>query len=467
MARPTWASRVPSAVDLHEAHVGAGLLGLPLTSQGERVAGLLQARRRDGAMYPDVVVQMPRRATKTTAIWSTLLGRAARRERYRAVVTAQSGNVASRILLDHAELMLASGTCVESSEKKTATTAVLYRNGGREHLDFPGTGSRIWVVPPDAGAVRSAAADDVVIDEAGEHDPQRFHDFMAGVRPLMDTRGPLAQMIVTGTPGKVRSGPFWEMLERGRKGGDRELGILDYSIRDEEDAEDRLVWRRVHPGPASGLTPMKVLEKRYVDLGAVSFAREYLCRWPFDSTVTAIDQAVWHGGELAGLTLPERFGLAWDCCPDGSAAAVSAAWRVDGVPFVLLLEYRPGTTWVAGVVRGIRAKYRPPIAYDHIGANVPVVEALSRARPVVPVEVAKFRAIQGACQTFVDKLPHHQQQPDLDRSAAAASWREVEGGRIFGRKVSGADISPLMASVIALWVYDQRPERAPLTIRST
>jgi hypothetical protein len=465
MAKPTYASRVPSGVDLTDAHVGAGLLGLPLTAQGERVAGVLQARRKDAALYPDVVVQMPRRATKTTAIWSTVLGRAVRRERYRCVVTAQSGNIASRILLDHAELMLMHGSCVESSERKGSDLPVLYRNGGREHLDFPATGSRIWVVPPDAGAVRSAAADDVVIDEAGEHDPRKFHDFMAGVRPLMDTRGPLAQMIVTGTPGKIRSGPFWEMLERGRK-REPELGILDYSIRDDEDAEDRTVWRRVHPGPACGLTPMRTLEKRYVDLGPVAFAREYLCRWPFDSTVTAIDQEAWHAAELAALVLPERFGLAFDCCPDGSAAAVAAAWRVDGAPFVLLLDYRAGTGWVPGVVKAIRAKHRMQTAGDYIGANMPIFEALSRARPSVPVEYPKFRAIQGACQTFVDTLPAHQVQPDLERAAAAASWREVEGGRVFGRKASGSDISPLMAGVLALWMFDQRPERMPLTIRS-
>ena len=96
-----------------------------------------------------------------------------------------------------------------------------------------------------------------------------------------------------------------------------------------------------------------------------------------------------------------------------------------------------------------------------------VVKVMRRARPVVPVEAPRFRAIQGACQTFVDRLPAHQVQPDLERAVAAASWREVEGGRVFGRKASGSDISPVMACVLALWTFDQRPERAPITIRST
>lgn len=467
-AVPTWTSAVPDDTDISVALEGSRLLGLPLFDQGVRVARLLEARHLDGALFPDVVVEMPRRATKTTSIWATILGRAATRPGYRCVTTAQTGTTASRILLDHAEMMLAQGHAVESSERGADLPRV-FRNGGREHLDFPNH-SRIWVVPPDPGAVRSAAADDIVIDEAGEQDPAKFEALMRGVQPLMDTRGARAQMIVAGTPGRVRQGPFWALLEQGRNGVRDDLGVLDYSIRDSEDAEDRNIWRRVHPGPSSllptgrALTPMEVLEKRRRDLGSVAFGIEYLCRWPFDSAVRAIDSLAWKAREVDGLVLPERFAIGYDCAPDGSAAAIAAAWRVAGVPHVALVDYRPGVSWVAREVRNHRAT-RVPVAADFISSNnVAIADDLRRARPMIEVTPPSFKRLQAASQAWVDDLPVHQAQPDLERAVEAAVWRESEGGRLFGRKASGTDISPLVAGLVALWCYDQTPERRSVSV---
>lgn len=468
-ARPTYESRTRGAVDISAAHLGASLLGLPLFDQGERVARVMEARRGEGARFSDVVVEMPRRSTKTSSIWATLIGRAMTRPGYKAVTTAQTGTTASRILLEHAEHLIANGEAVESREARSGSSKiVLYRNGGREHLDFPNR-SRIWCVPPEAGAVRSAAADDILIDEAGELDVEKFAAMMSGLLPLMDTRGPLAQLIVAGTPGLVRAGPFWEMLEAGRNRTDPDLGILDYCARDNEDPADRKVWRRVHPGPSSHrpdgkpLTPMSVLEKRFKKLGPLRFAREYLCQWPTNAGVTAIDPGDWSAREVPVVQLPARFGLAADCEPNGAAAAIVAAWRdADGEPFVALLEYRAGTGWVPAVLRSMARKHGRAIAgiaVDGIGANVPVIEALTRARPMVATVQPGFRAIQGACQTFVNRLPYHQVQPDLERAIEGANWRVVEGGRLFGRKVSAADISPLVAAVEALWAFDQKPQR--------
>jgi hypothetical protein len=467
VAKPTYVSRT-GEVDLSVAHLGAGLLGLPLLAQGEQVARLLEARHRDGVRFPDVVVEMGRRGSKTTSVWSTIVGRAATRERYRAVMTAQRGVVASRIVVEHANLMIRAGHAAEAKDYRAggADVPLLYRYAGRETIRWP-NGNEVMAVPPDPGAIRSAAADDLVIDEGGELDPLRGQDFIDALRPLQDTRGPLAQYVLMGTPGKVRAGPFWTMLERGRARTDRDLGIADWCIRDEEDADDRRIWRRVHPGPSSGLTPMRVLEKRYRDGGPIAFAREYLCRWPADATTSAIDAQAWAAAERPTVAPPAWCGVAFDAQKDGMAASISAAWRVDGVPHVALLEYRPGTAWVARELRRILAVHRGvPAAADHIGANMPTVEDLSRGRPKVLVMAPSFKQIMGATQTFVSRLPAHQAQPDLERAVAAATWRDQEGGRLFGRRKSTEDISPLVSAVVALWAYDSRPERRPVVVMS-
>lgn len=471
--KPTYLSTTGRNVDITVAHIGAGLLGLPLTVQpGETIARVMEARHPrhpDEVRYPDVVIEVGRRAAKTTSVWSVILGRAATRENYRAVTTAQRGVVASRVLIEMAQAMIRNGTACESREwGHHPDLPALYRNSGRERLVWP-NGNEVWAVPPDPGAVRSAAADDIVIDEAGELDVVRGQDFLDAVRPLQDTRGGLAQLIVAGTPPRGRQGPFWSLLEAGRNKAEPDLGIVDYCIADHEDAEDRAIWRRVHPGPTSGLTPMKRLEKEFRALGPIAFSREYLCRTAFDSTVRAIDATMWAEREVDHLVLPEHFGLGYDCAPDGSASAIAAAWRVDGEPHVALLEYRAGVSWVAREIRARRGKYRGvPIVADFISANcVAIADDLRRGRPSIDVEPPNFKRVQAASQTFVSRLPFHMAQPDLDRAVGGAVWREHEGGRSFGRRASGVDISPLVAGVMALLAYDSKPQRQRLSITSS
>src|SRR4249920_3630323 len=110
--KPTYASRVPSDTDLTAADLGASMLGMPLLPQGVRIARLLEARRGPGAAYGEVVLQVPRRATKTTAVLATIIGRCSTRPGFKAVFTAQSGTIASRILVEHAEILVRNGHAV-------------------------------------------------------------------------------------------------------------------------------------------------------------------------------------------------------------------------------------------------------------------------------------------------------------------------------------------------------------------
>ncbi|MDF9877470.1 hypothetical protein M2316_002817 [Cellulosimicrobium cellulans] len=474
MAAPRFLSEAPAGTDITAPELGAMMLGLPLFEQGRHVARVLEARRGGEAAFKQVTVQLPRRATKTTSIWATILGRAATREGYRCVVTAQRGTVASRILLEHGEMLLRNGEAVESREARGDTSRpVLFRSGGREHIDFP-NGSRIWVVPPEAGAVRSAAADDVVIDEAGEFEGDKGRDFLLGVLPLMDTKGPLAQLIIAGTPGKLRSGMFWESLEEARAGADDELGIVDYSASDADDPEDRAVWERVHPGPSSllpdgrALTPMRVLERRYEKLGPVGFAREYLCLWPLDASVSAIDMAAWDEHTVPMEGLPERFGLAYDVAPDGSSAALCAAWRdEDGVARLGVVAYEMGVSWLAQRAHAVAKKHRVPVRYDGIGANHGPAQEIERLRGVTTT-VGYAKDAMAAAQLLVSSLADGKLAPfdqvSLRAAADGAAWRQTEGGRLFARKASAGDVTPLVAASLALLQFDQMPARQPQRI---
>jgi hypothetical protein len=467
--RPTYASRVPRVTDLESAELGASMLGMPLKPQGQRIARLLEARRGPAALYGEVVLQVPRRATKTTAVLATLIGRCATREGHLVVFTAQSGTVASRIISQLADTLVRRGHAVGAREARSSPGHIVYSaSQGRESLVWP-NGSRLWCVPPDPGAVRSQAADDVVMDEAGEYDVVKGRAFYNAVAPLMDTRGPLAQLIVMGTPGEARAGLLWDLLVLGRE-RTRGIGILDWCVLDGEDIEDRRIWRRVHPGPSSGLTPMTVLERRRKQLGPEAFAREYLGKWPEDSSVAAINPDAWRS---CASTLPERppwFSVAFDCSPDASSATIVAAWRDDdGLARVEVVEARPGTAWVAREAYRIGRKHRVVVAFDPVGQNLDVGELLARQRPLVKTHALTFRDMQGAAARFVADINggklRHAQQPDLDRAVEGASWRQVgDAGRLFGRRASTADVTPLVAATAALWTFDTHPRVTPLKV---
>ena len=463
MSRPTFISTIPRGTDIANYELGLTMIGLDPTPQGRIMAGVLEAKAKDGTpRYSQVAGLVPRRAAKTTSVWATLLGRLATVDDYRIVTTAQDGQRARNIFREFARRLEANGF-----EDRGGT--IRWSNGD-ERLTFPND-SQLWVVPPIASAFRSEAADVLLFDEAGELDPVKSEDLLSGALPLLDTRA-TGQAIIVGTPAEVRAGLLWDALQEGRA-RKRGAGIFEWSIRDDEQAIirdddgnialDRAILRRVHPGIGT-LTTMPRMLSRFEKMQPTRFEREYLCRFPFDQTVSAIDMEKWAAAEGPEPALPEKFGLAFDVAPDGSSAAIVAAWRdAEGLAHVGVLEHREGVSWLARTVNAIGRKYRVPVRYDAIGANHAPAEEAGRLRGVSLLP-SGAKDVQGATQRFVSaladgKLRHHG-QASLTAAAEGATWRQSEGGRYFARKASKADVSPLVAATLALWQVDTRPERA-------
>lgn len=477
-ATPRYLSPVPDDVDLTVPLLGAEWLGLGLTYQGEQLAGLMEARDDEGgALYTEVLAQMGRRATKTTAVMATFIGRAVTRPGYRAVITAQSGNIASRIMLEHAEMMLVTERVVESREARTGIPegkAVLYRNSGRERLDF-WNGSRVWVVPPEAGAVRSAASDDVWIDEVGEFEGARGQDFLAGAFPIMATRGPLAQLVLTGTPGKTRTGLLWEKLEHGRSGlaeAEDDQGTLDYSARDDDDPDDEAVWWRVYPGMSSlkadgtPLVSLKSMRKQRKTLGLLNFAREFLCLWPVDAATSALDIDQWIDHAVQEFEVPPgKSVIAIDAPKDQTCAAVLEVWRDDdGVACFRVLAFRLGVSWAPRFAHKAAREISAPVVGDDIGAVTPLLAELRRLRPVVRVVPMGLKQVGGAAQLLATEIKdgrvRHFDQTDLTAAVRSATWRPAgRESRAFMAKPGGAPVCPVVAASLGLWHFDELPRK--------
>lgn len=458
-ALPSTASPVPAGTDIEEAHVGARMLGLPLTPQGIRVAELLQARDPMGhPLYDDCTIQIPRRATKTTSIQCTLLGRCENRPGYKVIQTAQDGTRASAVFMDMVRTM-------EMQQPDEAQRNwVVFKSTGREYLQWS-NGARWWVAPPKASSFRGLAADVLFFDESGELDPSESEDLMAGALPVMDTRID-GQVIKAGTPGLVRAGIFWSSLAAAR---DRitELGILEYAAQDWEvvtalQAADPRLWFRVHPGLAAGLTSLKTIRKRFATMGLAEFIREYLCVWPPDTTRTALDLDKWASTgcqPIAGPPAGCPWALGYDVAIGGVAAAIAVAWFDHaGEPHVQLMAHAPRSAWA--VEELARAQVKHPgvdIGYDNIGDNIATAQALgrkprfnkNRLRSLQLREVAAATAL--IAQHTDAETMHHAISRAIDNAVAGAIWREAAGSRLFGRQ-HGKDISALLACTHALAV---------------
>jgi len=430
--------------------VGAPMLRFDLHPHQVALGDLLDAGHETTA------ISWPRRAGKTTAVWSWILGRCETVPDSQWIVTAQTG-VKAR------DRFMAVARSLERFYPVENGGPRIFRGAGHEAIEWS-NGSRLTAVAPKPESFRGDGAC-VYVDEPQEFTPAQSEDLRQGVMPLLDTLDG-GQVILSGTPGKVRAGWFWSALEAGRNGAPG-YGLSEHAAPEHADVEDEAVWIATHPGIGT-LTTLPKMRARRAGLSVPQWSMEYLGMWPPDSGTSAIDQVAWRAGATPVLPRPERFGVAFDVAPDGSSAAVVGAWRDgDGVAHIGVLEHRQGTAWLPKSVHTLATKYRVPVRYDAIGANHGPAAEISKLRGVRLV-ASTAKDAQGAAQRLVSDLSEgrlrHFDQVSLNAAAEGAAWRQTEGGRYFARKASANDVCPLVAASLALWQFDSEPDRVPTRI---
>lgn len=456
-------SDAPADVDLGPLFFGSELLGFDVKPQGLAIGCVAQAIREDGRpLYRQVGIQVPRRAAKTTSTTELALGRMAKVPGYKIISTAQTGDIARRMWRDMVQFLDAHYAMTPEDERPYRARIA----NGTEVLTWE-NGSTWRPVTPSPLSYRSQAADLLIFEEAGHIPPELAADLRAGAFPTMDTR-PAGQVWIIGTPGKQRAGMLWDALVAGRAGKPG-FGVVDFTIGDDvsivhEDGSLNVdLLARVHPGIPSGLTTVEILLERFETMSVHDFAAEYAGQWPPDAHTSAIDMDAWRADEVPVTALPERFGLAFDVANDASSAALCAAWRdEDGRAYLAVVDHRTGVSWLAKKAHAVARKHRVPIRYDGVGANLAPAREIERLRGVA-TESGGMRDAMAAAQVLVSTLTDGNLRPfgqgSLRASAEGATWRLQEGGRLFGRKGSVGDVTPLVAASLALWQFDQLPAR--------
>jgi hypothetical protein len=280
-------------------------------------------------------------------------------------------------------------------------------------------------------------------------------------------------LIVSGTAGESREGILWDTLVKGRNPEDP-TGIVEYAAPEdtavEEHGDDDLL-RRVHPG-IDTLTTVEIVADNRKDMPGPKFAREYLGLWPETYASAVIPAEVWEGAIVPAVTsYPKDVAFGFDISPNGSTAAIVAAWRVNEVAYIEEVQFQSGSAWVQRRVVELVRKYSASLGFDDIGANRGVFENLQRGRlvPKARLQPQTYKDIPQACVALLRDLEdgnlHHFGSAGLTDAALTVARRKMgENAWAWGRSASGGDITPIVAATMALRAYDVAIKRPRLGV---
>jgi hypothetical protein len=448
--------------------------------------------------HDEYVIEIPRRASKTTSLFCKELGRLARRPGWQVTFSAQNGVAGSRRLREWAARLdavnppddedlppwqrgrrrpraLERQIALFGEELVPAEFTTARRRGFRIMRGEVGKGiyfdnqAQLLVLKPEADAYRGEGADDSWLDELQEVDPDEGDDLLAGILPLQDTKID-SSTIGSGTTGEERRGPFWAMLDRLRR-GDPSMGGLDYAMDPDtawemlEDEDTALqLLSTMHPG-IDTLTTLTKMRKNYRSMPLPQWAREYGSLWPETFGERAIDAGLWSAAQLMKKPArPARVAFGFAVKPRGGVAAVAAAWRsATGTAYVELVEHRSGTKWLPDLLQHLTRKYRgSTVAYDDYGEGKATATECEILSPKPKLRVQTYRETAAGCVQIMRDLDRgtlrHAGQNGLNAAVESAGRREVrndQGVWLWTPTDPTADITPLDAATRALRNWDQ------------
>lgn len=387
-------------------------IGQPLWPHQEEVV-------RSTARYR--VICAGRRAGKTRVFGTLALHQGIAVAGSRVLIVSYTDRSSKRMLADIAG-MAAQAALLKSSVNDETTSRMLLTNG-----------SEIECVPASMGAVRSAEADLLIVDEAGFVDQSIWE----AAEPVVISR-PGSRVLICSTPWGDVDHFFRQMWTRGM------------------DAPDEHIRSWHWPSTVSPMVDGALLEEIREQRGREYFDREYLAVWGDASgayfTTSEVQSAVEkepHVVDGAGAGVVPAFGgIDWGQARDASALAMltiddeATAARVDGRPVfrvsLLLERYRaPYHQFIDEVIDIVRGYRFLALGAETNGVGQMPTEELRRAlgslAPVTPLvttatsKAEGFGRIRMLLQQGRLILPDH---PALLKQLRALRFEQLVGGGV-------------------------------------
>jgi hypothetical protein len=420
--------------------------------------------------YPVVVLIVPRRAGKTAMDLARKMQRAASQPGSRCWYTAQTGGDAeSTFREDMAPLI---------QDAFSKDVAKVRLSNGSMGVTLPGKRSTVRVFAPTEKGLHGKDSDDVTVDEAWAFARDKGALLEAGLRPTGATRAQRQLWIVSA--GGTHESTWlldWRELGRALTGPDQGIAFfewhppVDAEGRVDADLDDPAVWAATHP--AIGHTiPLEALVEDYASSkskpgGLELFYRSYLDIFTGAATGRIIPDLAWKDRRDPAAAIDPQLPiqLAYDVAEDRAHGAVTISQLQGGRVVTEVISAtgvpdndgdppRQGIAWMADRVHQLRHAFpHVQVAADSFGP----ARTVTRALVELGVEVHELDTgdmVEAAAELLDDILGGglvHRGQRVLDDAAGAIAKRQLGDSWAWSRRMSTANVAPVLALTISHW----------------
>jgi hypothetical protein len=375
----------------------------------------------------------------------------------------------------------------------------IYRGNGDESIEMK-YGGRLIFKARTKGGGRGLSGSKVILDEGYALQPMH----MGALLPTLSAQ-PDPQVLYGSSAGHADSEVLRGVRDRGRAGGDPRLAYLEWCAAPPSEAcqagddcthaktavgcgcDDPRRWKQANP-QAGGRISFDYIAAERRALPVSEFTRERMGWWDDPKEgVAKISPAHWETCKDEESTVLDPVSIGFAVAPDRSMSAIAiAGYREDGLVHVELVEYLPGTAWLADRVVDIGGSWHPcALAMNPAGPAGPFrQEMINRGfgpkklkvelktgtgevyRPdAIPLMTTGAQDYAAGCGGFADAVTAHTirhiaQQPLTD-AAEGARTRDLGDAWAWSHKNSKADITPVEAVTLArmgLLAYGSAPE---------
>jgi phage terminase large subunit-like protein len=255
---------------------------------------------------------------------------------------------------------------------------------------------------------------------------------------------------------------FTRIRERG-VAKEKKLAFFEWSLDaahpDQVTQEMALDKKLIHSAnPALGIRiswDFVLQEQRILDARSFAVERSSVGDWPDTSAVATgiIDFELWMRLEDMSSTLQDPVCFALDKSPDGKVSIAAAGKNADDLLHIEVVENKYGTRWVAPRLAELIERHEPMavVCDDHGPVASLVAELEQEGIGLLKVSAGEHAEACGLLLDVVhEERLRHRGGPLMASAVKGAATRPLADAWVWSRKNSNVDISPLVASTLAL-----------------
>jgi hypothetical protein len=261
------------------------------------------------------------------------------------------------------------------------------------------------------------------------------------------------------------NGVVWARVrERGLGGTDPALAYLEWSVEAEhpDDVSDEMaidveLWRQANPALGIRIS-VEHMERELRSMSPRTFAVELLGVGDWPATDGSADVLInledWRDVEDDSSVLLDPVCFAFDVSPDRRTSVAAAGRNDQGHMHIEVVHNRTGTGWVTERMVDLYQRHEvAEIVCDGFGPSAAIARKVDEAG--ITVRRLDSGQYGQACGVFVDavgeKSLRHLGQDELTTAIRGARARPLVDRWAWSRTKSNVDISPLVASTLALY----------------